>query len=118
VSSGIFENLQRKLEDQDQTTGLTMSEILTMPTPLRRLVNWMLRQQKVSFADVIAFVGEDEATGREMLVSLMEKGIVRQIEHNAQTLYYVRMAARRGRTIPLNVWKALEEKIQEEQENP
>lgn len=116
MSSGIFEDLQRKLEDKEQTTGLTMSEILTMPTPLRRLVNWMLRQQKVNLAEVTAFI-EEEVTAREMLGTLMERGIVRQMEQDTQLLYYVHMAPRRGRTLPLNVWQALEEKIQEEGEN-
>jgi hypothetical protein len=117
VKPGLFEQLQRKLDDQEAAAGLTMTEVLTMPAPLRRLVNWMLRQPPIGFADVMAFVAEDEATTRAMLETLMEKGIVYSVADSAAQRYRVQIAPRRGRPIPLNIWESLEEKIQTQQEH-
>jgi len=116
VSTGLFEWLQRELEEQEKAEGLTMTEILTMPDPLRQLVNWMLRQQSVDFTEIAAFVGEDEATSHAMLETLIERGIVQQVVNDDVARYHVRMASRRGRQIPLDIWQALEEKIREDGE--
>ena len=116
MSTGLFEWLQRELEEQEKADGLTMTEILTMPDPLRQLVNWMLRQQSVDFAEIVAFVGEDETTSRAMLESLMERGVVHRISNDDTARYHVRMASRRGRQIPIDIWQALEEKIREDGE--
>ena len=116
MNPGIFENAQRKLGHREEDMGLTMSEILTMPAPLRRLVNWMLRQRKASRAEIVAFVGENEATACAMLDTLIERGIVHQTKQEGCILYYVLMAQHRGRAIPLNIWQALKEKNQKERE--
>ncbi len=110
MNPGIFENVQRQLENQESDGGLTMSAILTMPPPLRRLVNWMLRRRRVSQAEIVAFVGEDEATAYAMLDTLMGKGIAHQIKQKEGIFYDVRIAQHRGRTIPSNIWQALEDK--------
>lgn len=116
MNTGLFEQVQRKLADQEAAAGLTMTEVLTMPAPLRRLVNWMLRQPPVSFADVLAFIAEDEAATRAMLETLTEKGIVYTINEGEALRYRVQIAPRRGRPIPLNIWESLEAKIQAEKE--
>ncbi|HNT74410.1 MAG TPA: hypothetical protein PKH77_05255 [Anaerolineae bacterium] len=115
MNTGLFEQLQRKLDEQE-AAGLTMTEVLTMAAPLRRLVNWMLRQPPVTFTDVMAFVAEDEGATRAMLKALMEKGIVHSVNDAEVLRYRVQIAPRRGRPIPLNIWQSLEEKIQNEQE--
>lgn len=115
MNTGLFEQLQRKLDEQE-AAGLTMTEVLTMPAPLRRLVNWMLRQPPVAFTEVLAFVAEDEAATRAMLETLLEKGIVHSVNDAEVLRYRVQIAPRRGRPIPLNIWQSLEEKIQNEQE--
>lgn len=116
VNTGLFEQLQRKLEDQEAAGGLTMTEVLTMPAPLRRLVNWMLRQPPVAFEDVMAFIEEDAATTHAMLETLVEKGIAQSVADGDTRRYRVQIAPRRGRPIPLNIWQSLEEKIQSKQE--
>jgi len=51
-----------------------------------------------------------------MLEALIERGIVYQVLNDDTARYHVRMASRRGRQIPLDIWQALEEKIREDGE--
>lgn len=105
---GLFDRLQGELEAQEKAAGLSMSDVLELPDPLRRLVNWMMREGEVTFSQVAAFVAQEET--RRMLNTLMERGFVREMASKPEAHYRIRLARKRGKEIPLNVWDALQEK--------
>ena len=43
----------------------------------------------------------------------MEKGFVREVQVSGGTRYRVRLAPKRGREVPLNIWQALGNKVEE-----
>ena len=93
-----------------------MSDLLALPEPLRGLLKWMMRQGQVNFADVTAFLDQDEEHTRILLASLRDRGFVRATEICGLTHYAVRLGARRGRALPSHLWQALEGKAEHEGE--
>ena len=118
MDEGLFNRLQGESEARERSEGLKMSDLLDLPEPLSRLLNWMMRQGHVTLADVTAFLGEDEAHTRAILTGLCDKGFVREVEIHGLTQYGVRLAPRRGRALPSNLWQGLAEKIENEEERP
>lgn len=116
MGKGLFNRLQGELEAREQSPGLRMSDLLTLPEPASGLLNWMIRQGQVGLADVTAFLRRDEDCARTILVDLRDKGYVREIEMRGVVQYRVRLAPKRGKTMPANLWKALEDKAEQEEE--
>ncbi len=107
---GLFGRLQDEMNAREVSPGLTMSDILTMPDSLSRLINWMMRQGQVDLPAVAGFMGEDERNAKSMLTNLMAKGFVREIDLHGSTLYRVRLAPKKARKMPSNLWNAIEDK--------
>ncbi len=116
MSQGLFHRLQGELAAREQSPGLCMSDLLAFAEPAGSLLSWMLRQGQVTLADAMTFLGQDEAHARQVLDDLVRKGFVREIERRGITTYRVRLAPKRGKTMPANLWKALEDKAEPEEE--
>lgn len=113
MSTGLFGRLQEELEAREKAAGLSMADILDLPDPLRRLMNWLMRQDEPGLADVASFINEDEAKTRAMLDELCEKGFVRELQISGKLYYRVRLARRRKSQLSLDIWQALETKAGE-----
>ena len=112
MGKGLFNRLEGELEAREQSLGLRMADLLTLPEALGALLTWMIRQGQVSLADVVAFVGQDETSARARLAEALDKGYVREIEMRGVTYYRVRLAPKRGRELPENLWAALDAKVE------
>ncbi len=113
--SGLFDRLGRELEAREKACGLTMMDVLTLPDDLRMLFNWMMRQEEVGLADVAAHLGQDESAARGLLHDLVERCFVREMQVGSEIRYRVRLAPKRRREVPLNIWEALGEKTEKEE---
>ncbi len=116
MSKGLFNWLEGELQAREKSPGLQMPDLLTLPEPERGLLNWMIRHRQVTFADLTAFLGQGEAHVHAILAELRDKGYVREIEIRGVTLYRVRLAPRRRRALPADLWAALEDKVEHEEE--
>jgi hypothetical protein len=113
MSKGLFDRLEQELEARQKAAGLSMADLLELPESLRALVNWMMRQQTVSLAQAAAHLGQDETAGGATLATLIDKGFVRELKLHGETCYRVRLAPKRKRDVPLDVWRALDDKLEE-----
>jgi hypothetical protein len=118
LDKGLFNRLEGELEARERSEGLKMSDLLELPEPLSSLLNWMMRKGQATLADVTVFLGEDEVHTRAILAGLRDRGFVREIEIHGLTQYCVRLAPKRGRALPSNLWQALAERIESEEERP
>lgn len=116
MDNGLFDRLQGELEARERSPGLSMSDLLTLPEPLGGLLNWMIRRGSAAFADVVAFLGQDEARARTVLADLLDRGLIRELEIRGVIQYRVRLAPKRGRALPANLWQALSDKVEGEEE--
>ncbi len=113
--SGLFERLDKELCAREKAAGLSMADVLDLPDDLRRLFNWMMRQEEVGLADVAAYLKKDEPSARKLLADLVERCFIREIHVGGELRYRVRLAPKRGREVPLNIWQALGEKTEKEE---
>ena len=95
-------------------SGFHLADILAAegsPEPQRQIVTWMMRQGEASLADVASHLGQDESTAQAMLGALVEEGLVEEATavdgNRGGSRYRVRLAARRRRQLPTEIWKAL-----------
>ena len=112
MGSGLFGRLEQELDAREKTPGLSMTDIITLPDPLRRLVNWMVRERQVELEAAAEYLGQDVETLRSLLADMIEKGYVTQLEMRGKVFYRIRLAAKRGREIPLDIWQSLDEKVE------
>ncbi len=113
MGKGLFGRLQNEVNAREKTPGITIADILDLPDSLRDLINWMMREVEVSLPELAAHLGKDEPSARAMLATLLDKGFVREIEMKGKLTYRVRLAPKRKITMPANLWKALDDKIDE-----
>jgi Fic family protein len=118
LDKGLFHRVLGELEAREKTPGLSMSELLTLPEPLSGLLNWMIRQGQVALAEIITFLKADETQARLVMADLLERGFIREIEIRGVTEYRVRLAPKRGRALPSNLWQALSDKVEGEEQQP
>jgi hypothetical protein len=94
--------------------GLNPSDLLALPEPQSGLLSWMMRQGQVTLAEASAFLGREEGLNqddertRALLAGLRDRGFVSETEIQGVTHYGVRLAPRRGRALPPDLWQALD----------
>ncbi|MEJ2735472.1 MAG: hypothetical protein P8189_18215 [Anaerolineae bacterium] len=108
MGRGIFHSLEGELAAREKSPGLSMSDLLALPDPLDRLCKWLLRQRQVSLAD--------EPLAQQSIEELLDRGFVREVAMEGKITYRVRLAPTRKRQIPLDLWQALSDKVEGEEE--
>jgi len=88
-----------------EQAGVTMADVLALPDELRTIVTELMRQREASLAEIAALVEEDEITTHALVADLIAQGFVQEVhnEGEEQPHYRVRLIARRGRGLPLDL---------------
>src|SRR5207253_7810241 len=89
--------------------GAGLSDLLELDEAEAAVLGWMTRDGGVRFEQIVAHVGGDRAGAREVLESFLERGLVSESDAAGpgDLRYDVRLAVRRGRRLPGEVWDAL-----------
>jgi amino acid permease/predicted transcriptional regulator len=98
-------SLRTTVEGAWDTSGLSLAGVLALADPDAELVGWILRQGDVTLSEVAGHAGQDEAAVQTRLRSLVERGLVRETDGGSR--YTARLAARRRRALPEELWDAL-----------
>jgi hypothetical protein len=109
----LFDRLQGELIAREKSPGLSLDDVMALPDPLDRLSMWMMRRRQVSLGDVTGFLEQDEQRARQCLDYLLDQGFIREVVIGEAMVYKVRLAPTRKRKIPLDLWQALLEKVEE-----
>ena len=85
--------------------GVMMVDVLALPDELRTIVTWLVRQGEAGLPELAAHVEQDEATAGTLVADLVAQGFVQEVldEGKGQPRYRVRLAAKRGRQMPLDL---------------
>ena len=110
MARGVFEYLQHKLEARQHGTGLTVADLRALPVAERQFLNWLLRNGEASWVDVLAQLGH-EAAAQTLIANLVAKGFIQRQDVLGDVRYQARLAARRRRNLPINLWQALTDKL-------
>ena len=109
----VTSSMNLKYEGEWSTPGLHVADLSSLRDPLRRLINWMTRRGEVSRAEITAYTGGNEWIAQLMIDELIEMGFVQRLEGTGDSRYQIRLAARHGRDVPLEIWRSLEETASE-----
>jgi len=101
---------QSPSESDEESAGLSMSDVLAQPEPLRGLLTWMMREDQVEFPAIVAFLQQDETAVRPLLADWVKRGYVQQVSREDKVYYAVRLAPQRKRQSPGELWDHLDGK--------
>lgn len=99
-------------KSDEESAGLSMSDVLAQPEPLRGLLAWMLREEQVEFSAMVAFLQQDETAARSLLDDLVKRGHVQQVSREDKVYYAVRLVSQRKRQLPGELWDQLDGKFE------
>lgn len=110
MTPSLFDRLQQELAAREKVVGVTMADILQLPPVERQLMTWLVRAGSVPRAEVVAHWGHAEQS-QSLLTGLIAKGFVHEYESSGELHYSARLAPRRQRELPVNIWQALIAKL-------
>ncbi|MBN1140101.1 MAG: hypothetical protein JXM73_26260 [Anaerolineae bacterium] len=104
----VTSTLAASVEEQAEAVGVHLLDVLLAPGAEPPLVRWLLRHGAASLAEVAESMGQDQARARAQLTMLIEQGMVQEERTEGETRYRVRLARRGRRTLPAQIWQALD----------
>ena len=92
-----------------EISGRGVTDILELSEPLRVTLNWLMRRERASAAEIAAHTGQGESDVSTMLRELQDSGFVHVTQRNDEPRYRATLGARRrGRAIG-DTWRALDQ---------
>ena len=107
VQLRIISSMRITYEGEWVTSGLELADILLLSEERRKLVNWMLRQQEVTLDQATAYLDRGEESTQMLLEELLSRGLLEKISGSDGPVYKVRLAHRKGRQLPMEIWQSL-----------
>jgi amino acid permease/DNA-binding transcriptional ArsR family regulator len=98
-------SLRTTVEGAWDTSGFSLAGVLALADPDAELVGWIMRQGGATAGEAASHLGEDESAVAARLRALAEQGLVRETE--AGSRFTARLAPRRRRALPEDIWSAL-----------
>jgi ribosomal protein S8 len=95
--------------DRTSNSTKTMADVLFLPEVERSLVNWLLRQQNATLAEIAAYITKNTDDTLVILEGLIAQGFVKSIENEGDLRYQTCLVGRKKRGVSDRIWNALEE---------
>ena len=115
---GVFERLQRQIDDKKQEGGITALDLADLPPALRKIMRLMLRQLEMSYpqlVDAMANMPDNERLSQkdldEALNTLSKQFWLMRFGEGSRATYKVNLRRKAGSTLSTNIWASLEAKI-------
>jgi len=116
---GVFDRLQRQLDDKSQEGGISPIDIAALPPALRRIMRLMLRELEMNRAGLLeAIQAMDEAerlSEQELddaLAELSKQQWLIRFGEGERASYKVNLRRKAGSTLSSSIWASLEDKIE------
>jgi ATP-binding cassette subfamily B protein len=87
------------------------ADVLDLPDAERGLVTWLMRHGDATPAEAAAGTGQQEEAARAMLDALVARGYVQEIERDGELRFRARLAPKRARELPKNIWRVLGDRL-------
>lgn len=104
---GIFRRMQDEIDKREKREGISVAELLDLSPSLRRLMNRVTRRGEITAEQAAEDLNQPPEETREMLNALVEKGFLLREKREAQWIYRIYLAHKRGTSLPPGIWSAL-----------
>lgn len=129
MSESIYDRLQKKLDIQKEDEGISPGDIAQLPPALRKIMRLMLREielTEIAIREAMNALPEvdrlNPAELEQALATLTAQNWLIRRGEGEHLNYTINLRRKRGSTLDMSFWKALDGKIAEnrkkEQNNP
>lgn len=115
---GVFDRLQKEIENKESEGGITALDLADLPPTLRKIMRLMLRELQLSYLQLIETVAalpENEQLTRkdldEALDTLSNQSWLVRIGQGEKAIYKVNLRRKAGSKLASGVWNTLDEKL-------
>ena len=122
---GVFDRLQRQIEDKSKEGGISALDLASLPPPLRKIMRMMLRQLEMNRPDLWTAVQALPEAERlslaeldEALATLSQQQWLIKFGEGERASYKVNLRRKAGSTLTGDVWAALDHKIEPPTDKP
>ncbi len=116
--SGVFDQLQKQIDDKRKEGGITILDLADLPPALRKIMLLMLRQLQMNYpqlCNAMDQMPEDERLTRanldEALKKLAEQAWLIQIGEGERAIYKVNLRRKAGSKLGEGIWQNLDAKL-------
>lgn len=117
---GVFDRLNKEIEDKQQEGGITPLDLAELPPALRKIMRLMLRELQLNYPRLCevmdAMPEKDRLTRQELdeaLATLTRQFWLIRIGEGAKAIYKVNLRRKSGSTLAGGIWSSLETKLKD-----
>lgn len=121
--AGIFDRLQKEIDDREQEGGITALDLADLPSPLRKLMRMMLREIEMDYESLSEAAQAlpksdfmDKAELDQTLETLCDKNWLIRRGQGEVVSYRVNLRRKPGSNLSTGIWSALNKKIETKEE--
>ena len=118
--TGVFDRLQKQLDDKRKENGITVLDLADLPPALRKIMKLMLRKLQMNYDqlyETIEQMPEEERLTRiqldEALKKLSEQAWLIQIGKGERAIYKVNLRRKAGSKLGESIWQNLDAKLKD-----
>lgn len=118
--SGVFDRLQKQIDDKQKEGGITALDLIDLPPALRKVMRFMLRQVQSPYPELreaMKKMPEDQRLSPgefdEALKTLSEQAWLVQIGEGEKAIYKVNLRRKAGSTLASGIWHSLDKKLKD-----
>ncbi len=117
---GVFDRLQKQIEDKQAQGGITALDLADLPSSLRKIMRLMLRELQLDLPSLRKAVAElpdteqfSQADLDEALATLTQQGWLIRIGQGEKAIYKVNLRRKAGAGLPGDIWNTLDAKMKD-----
>ena len=118
--NGIFDRIQKQIDDKRKEGGMTVLDLADLPPALRKIMRLMLRQIHMSYpqlwAAIEAMPAKDRLTRAALdaaLKELSEQAWLIQIGAGERAIYKVNLRRKAGSKLGESIWQNIDAKLKD-----
>jgi len=122
--SGVFDRLQKQIDDKQKEGGITALDLADLPPALRKIMRLMLRQLQMDYPQLCEAMekmpeGErlSQADLDNALKTLSQQAWLIQIGEGERAIYKVNLRRKAGSTLASGIWQSLDAKLKDNPES-
>lgn len=117
---GVFDRLNKEIENKQQEGGITPLDLAELPPALRKIMRLMLRELQMGFpklCEAVDTMPEKERLTRDelqdALSTLTQQFWLIRIGEGKKAIYKVNLRRKAGSTLTAGIWSSLDEKLKD-----
>ncbi|MBI3161907.1 MAG: hypothetical protein HYZ23_05330 [Chloroflexi bacterium] len=115
---GVFDRLNKEIQDKQQEGGITPLDLASLPPALRKIMRLMLRELQMTYprlCEAMDEMPEADRLSREdlqsALTTLTEQYWLIRIGEKEKAIYKVNLRRKEGSKLAAGIWSSLNERL-------